>query len=113
MIYVHSMGRATRYYPDQPALTLSDGSRVTFAQLHNRVRRLAAALTQAGFQPGERLALLLPNSPQYIELVYACGWLGIMPRPGNLWVIWGSAGRLTEESVEPTACGIKGPLLLL
>ncbi len=35
------------------------------------------------------------------------------PRPGNLWVIWGSAGRLTEESVEPTACGIKGPLLLL
>ncbi|MGC9952021.1 MAG: AMP-binding protein [Bryobacteraceae bacterium] len=83
MIYVHSMGRATRYYPDQPALTLSDGSRVTFAQLHNRVRRLAAALTQAGFQPGERLALLLPNSPQYIELVYACGWLGIIAVPIN------------------------------
>jgi hypothetical protein len=26
MIYVHSMGRAVRYYPQQPALTLSDDS---------------------------------------------------------------------------------------
>jgi hypothetical protein len=37
MIYVHSMGRAVQYYPHQPALTLSDGSRVTFVQLHDRV----------------------------------------------------------------------------
>jgi acyl-CoA synthetase (AMP-forming)/AMP-acid ligase II len=83
MIYVHSMGRAVRYYPDQPALTLSEDSRVTFVQLHERVRRLAAALTRAGFQPGDRLALLLPNGPKYIELVYACGWLGIIAVPIN------------------------------
>jgi len=83
MIYVHSMGRGVRYYPDQPALTLSDDSRVTFVQLHDRVKRLAAALTQAGFQPGDRLALLLPNGPEYIELVYACGWLGIIAVPIN------------------------------
>ena len=83
MIYVHSMCRGVRYYPDQPALTLSDDSRVTFVQLHDRVKRLAAALTQAGFQPGDRLALLLPNGPQYIELVYACGWLGIIAVPIN------------------------------
>jgi acyl-CoA synthetase (AMP-forming)/AMP-acid ligase II len=67
MIYVHSMGRAVQYYPHQPALTLSDGSRVTFVQLHDRVKRLAGALTQAGFLPGDRLALLLPNGPEYID----------------------------------------------
>ena len=83
MIYVHSMGRAVRYYPNQPALTLSNDSRVTFVQLHDRVRRLAAALTQAGFLPGDRLALLLPNGPDYIELVYACSWLGIIAVPIN------------------------------
>src|SRR5258708_30085532 len=83
MIYVHSMGRAVQYYPHQPALTLSDDSRVTFAQLHDRVGRLAAAFTQAGFLPGDRLALLLPNGPEYIELVYACGWLGIIAVPIN------------------------------
>ena len=51
-------------------------------QLHDRVcGGLAAALTQAGFLPGDRLALLLPNGPDYIELVYACGWLGIIAVP--------------------------------
>jgi long-chain acyl-CoA synthetase len=44
---------------------------------------LAAALTQAGFLPGDRLALLLPNGPDYIELVYACSWLGIIAVPIN------------------------------
>src|ERR1700690_3612719 len=83
MIYVHSMGRAVEYYPHQPALTFSNGSRVTFVQLHDRVRRLAAALTQAGFLPGDRLALLLPNGPEYIQLVYACSWLGIIVVPIN------------------------------
>ena len=83
MIYVHSMGRAVRYYPHQPALTLSDDSRVTFGQLHERVKNLAGALTRAGFVLGDRLALLLPNSPDYIELVYACGWLGIIAVPIN------------------------------
>src|SRR5277367_1956758 len=77
------MGRAVRYYPHQPALTLSDDSRVTFVQLHERVKNLAGALTRAGFVSGDRLALLLPNSPDYIELVYACAWLGIIVVPIN------------------------------
>src|SRR5277367_6173063 len=77
------MGRAVRYYPHQPALTLSDDSRVTFVQLHERVTNLAGALTRAGFVSGDRLALLLPNSPDYIELVYACAWLGIIAVPIN------------------------------
>ena len=83
MIYVHSMGRAVRYYPHQPALTLSDESRVTFTQLHDRVKRLAAALVANGFAASDRLALLLPNSPEYIELVYACSWLGVTAVPIN------------------------------
>jgi acyl-CoA synthetase (AMP-forming)/AMP-acid ligase II len=83
MIYVHSMGRAARYYPHQPALTLSNESRVTFTQLHDRVRRLAAALVANGLVASDRLALLLPNSPEYIELVYACSWLGVTAVPIN------------------------------
>src|SRR6201996_7382170 len=83
MIYLSSVSRAARYYPDQPALSLSDGSRITFAQLHERVKSLAGTLTQAGFVSGDRLALLLPNGPEYIQLVYACSWLGIIVVPIN------------------------------
>ena len=83
MLYVHSMGRAVRYYPDRPALSLGP-SALTFSQLHDRVRRLAAGLHSAGFQKRDRLAVLLPNAPEYIELVYACSWLGVIAVPINI-----------------------------
>jgi len=82
VIYVHSMGRAIRFYPNQPALSLGK-SRLTFSELHDRVKRIATTLSQAGFARGDRLALLLPNGPEYIELVYACSWLGIIVVPIN------------------------------
>src|SRR5262249_163105 len=44
---------------------------------------LAAALRQAGFEAGDRLAFLLPNGPDYIELLYACQWLGVIAVPLN------------------------------
>ncbi len=83
MIYLNSIGRAARYYTNQPALSLNDRSRITFSQLHDRVKGVAAALTRAGFVAGDRLALLLPNGPEYIQLVYACSWLGIIVVPIN------------------------------
>ena len=36
-----------------------------------------------GFKAGDRLAILLPNEPDYIELVYACAWLGDTALPLN------------------------------
>jgi acyl-CoA synthetase (AMP-forming)/AMP-acid ligase II len=83
VIYVQSIGRAVRYYPHQPAFTLSNESKVTSTQLHDRVKGLAAALVANGFVTSDRLALLLPNSPEYIELVYACSWLGVTAVPIN------------------------------
>jgi long-chain acyl-CoA synthetase len=83
MIYVHSMGRAIRYYPERPALSF-DQSTVTFSQLHVRVKRLAVGLSSAGFKKGDRLAILLPNTPEYIEIVYACSWLGVIAVPINV-----------------------------
>jgi long-chain acyl-CoA synthetase len=82
MIYVHSLGRASRYYSERTALALG-GARVSFSELENRVKGIAAALRAHGFKTGDRLALLLPNGPEYIELVYACSLLGIIAVPLN------------------------------
>src|ERR1700732_3750256 len=82
MIHVHSLGRASRYYPERTALVLG-GTRVTFRDLQDRVARIAAALSRLGLGAGDRLAVLLPNGPEYIELVYACGWLGVIVVPIN------------------------------
>src|SRR5260370_37375616 len=80
MIYVHSMARAVRDHPEQPALSIGDGF-LNFRQLHNRVKRMAGALSQRGLRRGDRLALLLPNGPEDISLVYACSWVGAIGVP--------------------------------
>src|SRR6202451_4547284 len=82
MMYVHSVERAVQYYPERPALSLGD-DRLSFRDLHHRVRGLAAALSHAGFSAGDRLALLLPNGPEYIQFVYACSRLAIIVVPIN------------------------------
>jgi acyl-CoA synthetase (AMP-forming)/AMP-acid ligase II len=78
----NSLGRAQRYFPERTAL-VSDGARWTFRELHERVARIVGALTRHGFKAGDRIALLLPNEPDYIELVYACAWLGVIAIPLN------------------------------
>ena len=82
MIYIHSLGRGSRYYPERAALVV-EGATLSFRQLDERVRNIAAALAGHGFAAGDRLALLLPNGPEYIELVYACAWLGVTAVPIN------------------------------
>src|SRR6201993_498328 len=82
MIYVHSLGRASRYYPERKALALG-GSCLSFRDLERRVTQVAAALSKQGFGVGDRLAFLLPNGTEYIELVYACSRLGIIAVPLN------------------------------
>jgi acyl-CoA synthetase (AMP-forming)/AMP-acid ligase II len=83
MIYFHSLGRAAQFYPEWTALAAA-GTRSTFRELHDRVGRIAASLRQHGFGVGDRLALLLPNDADYIELVHACAWLGVIAVPLNI-----------------------------
>src|SRR5262245_24435589 len=82
MIHTHSLSRAARYFPERTALVL-DGRRTTFREFHERVANIAAALRRHDFGPGDRLAILLPNEPEYIELLYACAWLGVIAVPLN------------------------------
>jgi acyl-CoA synthetase (AMP-forming)/AMP-acid ligase II len=82
MIHTHSLGRAVRYYPERTAFA-SGEERSTFRELHDRVGRIAAGLTKRGFRKGDRLGLLLPNEREYVELVYACAWLGVIAVPLN------------------------------
>src|SRR3984885_3013744 len=83
MMHAHSLGRAARYYPDRPAAIGSEVKHWTFRELRDRVVAVAAGLSRHGFRPGDRLAMLLPNEPEYLELIYACSWLGLIAVPVN------------------------------
>lgn len=82
MIYIHSLGRASRFYAERTALA-PGGTRLTFRELHERVQGISGALSKLGFRVGDRLGLLLPNGPEYIQLVYACSLLGVIVVPLN------------------------------
>jgi acyl-CoA synthetase (AMP-forming)/AMP-acid ligase II len=97
MIYTHSVGRALQYFPQHTAL-LRDGEAITFPELDIRVRKIAAALRRRGFLSGERLAFLLPNGPDYIELVYACSLLGVIAVPINTRYAGAEIDRLLEDA---------------
>ena len=51
--------------PQHPAL-LFKGARMTFQELDRRTDSLAAALVALGVKKGDRVALLMPNSPQAV-----------------------------------------------
>jgi acyl-CoA synthetase (AMP-forming)/AMP-acid ligase II len=97
MIYTHSVGRAVQYFPQHTAL-LRDGQAVTFLELDVRVRRIAAALRRRGFLGGDRLAFLMPNGADYIDLVYACSLLGVIAVPINSRYAAAEVDRLLEDA---------------
>jgi long-chain acyl-CoA synthetase len=55
--------------PDQDAINYF-GTRITFKQLDALVDKFAAALQDLGIQKGERVAIYLPNIPQFVIAYY-------------------------------------------
>ena len=62
--------RSAFVYPDKPAVIYNDHV-YTYLDLHERVKRLAAALRDSGVQRGDRVAFLAPNVPQMLEAHFA------------------------------------------
>lgn len=59
------------------------GDRLTFAELNARANRAANAFSEAGIQKGERVALLLMNSPEFVEAFFALAKIGAVIVPLN------------------------------
>jgi fatty-acyl-CoA synthase len=64
--------------PEREAIVCGD-RRVTFGELLDRSRRLGAVLHAAGVRPGDKVAVELVNSPEYIEAFFAAQLLGAVP----------------------------------
>jgi acyl-CoA synthetase (AMP-forming)/AMP-acid ligase II len=69
---------------DREALASGDGSRrVTYEQMGQDVARLSNALIGLGIGAGSRVAVMATNSPEYVEVYYACAKLGACFVPVN------------------------------
>jgi long-chain acyl-CoA synthetase len=52
------------------------GNEITYQKMQENIDRIAAALTDLGVKKGDRVALMLPNCPEYVYTYYACMKLG-------------------------------------
>ncbi len=60
------------------------GQSLTYAQLGDRVARLAGALHKLGVKSGDRVAMYSLNSARYIEYDLAVVWAGGVLNPVNI-----------------------------
>ena len=75
--------RVARMWPERPALHLSEGV-VTYRQFQDRVLQAGSALAELGVKPGDRVAVLMLNCPEYLELYYATAAIGAVIVPFNI-----------------------------
>lgn len=74
--------RNARIYPSKTALEV--GARgVDYQTFDDRINRLANDLSAQGFVKGDRIAALLLNSIEYVELFFACARKGFVLVPLN------------------------------
>jgi fatty-acyl-CoA synthase len=61
--------------PDREAIVAPD-RRVTYAELHRAARRVASGLLALGVRKNDKIALWLPNRPEWFFVQYGCALIG-------------------------------------
>ena len=74
--------RRARIDPDHVAIISGDRP-VTYAELAERIRRLAGGLSRLGVVHGDRVAWIGPNHAAFLEAFFAAGALGAVLAPVN------------------------------
>jgi malonyl-CoA/methylmalonyl-CoA synthetase len=86
MSFLHSLNENCQRNPDKVALEFIDPplQRVTYAELERLIHQTAGYLQSLGVQPGDRVALQLSKSLEFILLHLATVHLGAITLPLNL-----------------------------
>ncbi len=88
-------------YPDRTALITPHGDR-TYTEFDENVNRLVRALQARGVQPGDGIALLCGNRPQFPETYAAALRCGLRLTPIN-WHLTGDEAGYIVDDCEATA----------
>ena len=80
--WVNHIARHTHAKPGAAYLRF-EGRTVTWAQIHERVAVIAAALRERGVRAGDRVAIMMTNCPEFLETMFAANASGRERRPGQ------------------------------
>jgi long-chain acyl-CoA synthetase len=88
---------------DHPAVVMAgSATTLTYAQLDDRSTRLARVFDEAGLEPGDHVALMLANRPEFFVVLWAALRAGLYLTPINWHLGPEEAGYVLAD------CGAKG-----
>ena len=87
--------------PDRPAVITPYGNR-TFGELNANINRLVRALRARGLEPGDSVALMCTNRPEFLEVLYAAQRAGLRLTPIN-WHLTGEEAAYIVDNCEAKA----------
>lgn len=77
------ISKRARLYPERPFLKEEDGREFDNMAFDRRVNRMAHALGNLGLSRGDRVAVLMTNSSEFLEIFFACAKTGVIMVPLN------------------------------
>jgi long-chain acyl-CoA synthetase len=114
------LARSAALTPDAPALLSGLDIVADYSTFARRAAAIASALARLhGVGPGDRVAILMHNCTQYLEVMYGIWWLGAAAVPINAklhareaaWIVEDAGARVvftcakTDEAFAPIAPG--------
>lgn len=91
------LDRQALNHPDLP-LTLCSGGVLRYREAREIVYRLARALVASGIRVGDRVAILSPNSPEYLLLYFAASLAGAVVVPLNVRLAPGELEYVLQDA---------------
>lgn len=91
------LAEAARRRPDHTGLVEGE-RRITFADLWRQARTQAAALVAAGVRPGDKVALMAPNTAEFPRAYYAILAAGAVVVPVHLLLSSGEVAHVLRDS---------------
>jgi long-chain acyl-CoA synthetase len=82
MVVGDMIARDAKKFPEKVAVVFEGLSR-TYRELNERVNRLANALIKKGLKKGDRVGVLVPRCPQFVEIYFAAAKAGGIFCPYN------------------------------
>lgn len=74
--------RWSELHPHKSAV-IFEGSQISYLEMHQKVNRACCWLQSLGIEKGDRVAVMLNNCPEFLELFLACSRMGALFVPIN------------------------------
>ncbi len=90
--------RAGHAHPAAPAIALGAKVHADYATLAGKAARVAGAMRAVGMKPGDRVAIVAKNHPDYIAMLYGLWHAGLAAVPANARLHGAELGYILEHS---------------